>query len=886
MSTQTLIRAVRAGKVSDVVALVDGMTDTERRACVPELKQLRRELRAEPWRSPAQRAYPALHVAGAACQTGAAAVAAWLTGSDLRWRQAPPAVLIEVLGDRDPEWLGELVRRLAERPLSARVQYELMAGLVRLAGCPVPTSEAYVQGWMDHVGRARRPAGTVIGNLRGDPHLAELVAALFETEEVGARSAWRYDVGPNDWTYALTQLTREGLLDRKAMVDGCVARLLRGGGSTADDKVFLGLLTALDLTRDERLERIADWTALCADASSTVAAHAQAVLADLVLDGGLGPRRLAELTDAVLFRTEKKLVRAQLVLLGRALKKDASLATDVLPVVAGAFGHEDTDVQERALKLVQRHLGDLGDLGRNVEAMRAREEIADHASRLSPGLRARAQQLLGASMTESAPEAYEELLPPVPSPTRLAPAPESVAEVAEEVGALLVADGEVGAFERALDGLVRHAHRNRDALVEALRPAAARLWWADLAPESVDRYFSESPHGLEIVVAALVKQLRTVGLAPERHESADSRGCVHSGPADIFEARLREIAYRVRTDPMPFLLATPTWSTGTLEAAELVERLDVHRRSGSRPGEADFAQALLRVRREDPTALASAAAAAGRLGTAEGDRLAEWLRTDIPSQPVERCRTAGPRILVEFGELPELRSAFFPPEFRRLGRPLSVYRGSWRCPHWNHRDWRHWLAVVPGRPELMAGRVLRDLSQAVIEDTRTGFSFLPALAEAEGEAGDAVHLCVAYGLGARRAEDRLAAVDALLGLAARGRLDAERLGTGLGRLAVVASVRPARLAEAMRAVAATGAYGTAWSVLREALPPLLAELVGEGAAQGKAPARGLGELVAVAAECAERSGAHGPLPYLAEAAQRKGSSRVVTQSRRLRAALV
>nr|WP_308010717.1 DUF6493 family protein [Streptomyces sp. AC495_CC817] len=493
MSTQTLLRAVRAGKVSDVVALVDGMTDTERRACVPELKQLRRELRAEPWRSPAQRAYPALHVAGAACQTGAAAVAAWLTGSDLRWRQAPPAVLIEVLGDRDPEWLGELVRRLAERPLSARVQYELMAGLVRLAGCPVPTSEAYVRGWMDHVGRARRPAGTVIGNLRGDPHLAELVAALFETEEVGARSAWRYDVGPNDWTYALTQLTREGLLDRKAMVDGCVARLLRGGGSTADDKVFLGLLTALDLTRDERLERIADWTALCADASSTVAAHAQAVLAHLVLDGGLGPRRLAELTDAVLFRTEKKLVRAQLVLLGRALKKDASLATDVLPVVAGAFGHEDTDVQERALKLVQRHLGDLGDLGRNVEAMRAREEIADHASRLSPGLRARAQQLLGASMTESAPEAYEELLPPVPSPTRLAPAPESVAEVAEEVGALLVADGEVGAFERALDGLVRHAHRNRDALVEALRPAAARLWWADLAPESVDRYFSESP---------------------------------------------------------------------------------------------------------------------------------------------------------------------------------------------------------------------------------------------------------------------------------------------------------------------------------------------------------------------------------------------------------
>ncbi|MEV6386340.1 DUF6493 family protein [Streptomyces sp. NPDC051773] len=908
MSAESLIGAVRAGKLNEVVALVDGMTDAERRACVPELKKLRKELRAEPWRSPAQRASPALHAAGAACQTGAAAVATWLTGSELRWRQAPPEVLIEVLGDRAPEWLADLVRRLAERPLSARVPYELMAGLVRLAGCPAPTSEAYVRGWMDHVGRARRAAGTVIGNLRNDPYLSELVAALFETEEVGARSAWRYGQGLDDWTYALTQLTREGLLDRKSMIDGCVARLLRGGGSTADDKVFLGLLTALDLTRDEQVERIADWTALCADASSTVAAHAQSVLAGFALDGELGPRRLAELTDAVLFRTEKKLVRAQLVLLDRTLKKDPSAAADLLPVVARAFGHEDTEMQERALKLVERHLGDVRDVrdvgevaeasavaeagaeagvvrAIDVGAGRVREEIADLASLLSPGLRARAHALLGVSGADDAAEVYEESLPPVPRPTRIAPAPETVTEVAEEVGALLASDGEVGAFERALDGLVRHAYRDRDALVEALRPAVARLWWADVDPAAVDRYFGESPYGMEIVVAALFDRVLTSTLRPVRNEPTESRGCVHSGLAGVFEARLREIAYRVRTDPMPFLLATPTWSTGSLEATDLVARLDACRRSGARPGEADFAQALLRVRREDPDALASAARAARELGTREGDRLAEWLLTDVPSQPVERSRTAGPRILVEFGELPELGSAFFPPECWRLGRPLSVYRGSWRCPHWHHREWRHWLAVVPGRPELMAGRVLRDLSQAAIEDTRTGFSFLPALAEAEGEPGEAVHLCVAYGLGARRPEDRLAAVDALLVLAARGRLDAARLGVDLGRLAVVASVRPARLAESIRTVAATGAYGTAWSVLREALPPLLADLAGEGAVAGKAPTRGLGELVAVAAECAERSGAHGELPYLAAAAQRKGSSRLVTQSRRLCAAL-
>ncbi|WP_450371725.1 DUF7824 domain-containing protein [Streptomyces phaeolivaceus] len=869
--------------MSDLVALVDGMTDAERRACVPELKQLRKELRAEPWSSPAQRAYPTLHAAGAACQTGAAAVAAWLTGSELRWRQAPPPVLIEVLGDRDPAWLAEVVRRLAERPLSADVPYDLMAGLVRLAGCPVPTSEAYVRGWMDHIGRARRQAGTVIGNLRNDPHLAELVAALFETEEIGARSNWRYGVGLNDWTYALTQLTREGLLDRKVMVDGCVARLLRGGGSTADNKVFLGLLTALDLTRDERCERIADWTALCADAPSTVAAHAQSVLAGFALDGALGSRRFAELSGAVLFRTEKKLVRAQLVLLGKVLKADPSTAAELLPVAAQAFGHEDTEVQERALKLMERHLGDLDEDG---GASRARDEITDLAAQLSPGPRVRALRLLGApGAEEPATEVYEELLPPVPSPTRLATAPETVTELAEEIGALLASEGGVGAFERALDGLVRHAHRDRDALVEALGPAAAGRWWTDMDAGPVDKYFRESPHGLEIVVATLFERVRTDTLRPARNRADESAGCVHSGLAWSFDARLREIAYRIRTEPLPFLLATPTWSTGSLAAADLVERLDVYRRSGARPGEADFAQALLRVRRDDPSALASAATAARKLGTREGDRLAEWLLTDVPSQPVERSRTAGPRRLVEFGELPEMRGESFPPEFRRLGRPSSVYTDRYYCPHGDDDEWKHWLAMVPGRPELVAGRVLRDLSMATIEDTRGGYGFLPALAEAEGEAGLAVHLCVAYGLGARRAEDRLAAVDALLVLAARGRLDARRLGTDLGALAVLGSVKPARLAEATRTAASTGAYGTAWSVLREALPPLLAVLAdGQGAKPAPAP-RGLGDLVGVAAECVERSGARGELPYLAEVAERRGSSQLVSQARRLRATL-
>jgi hypothetical protein len=69
------------------------------------------------------------------------------------------------------------------------------------------------------------------------------------------------------------------------------------------------------------------------------------------------------------------------------------------------------------------------------------------------------------------------------------------------------------------------------------------------------------------------------------------------------------------------------------------------------------------------------------------------------------------------------------------------------------------------------------------------------------------------------------------------------------------------------------------SVLTPVLPGLLADK--------KATARGLSDLLSVAAECAEHCGAVGgaePIPGLAEAAARGGSSQLVRQAARLKAA--
>ncbi len=287
------------------------------------------------------------------------------------------------------------------------------------------------------------------------------------------------------------------------------------------------------------------------------------------------------------------------------------------------------------------------------------------------------------------------------------------------------------------------------------------------------------------------------------------------------------------------------------------------------------------MRRGDREEAASAARGAAALGSPEGTRLARWLVCEAPVSFVSRRRTSGSRVLIELGEVMELQAGL-PAEFHPLGRPVSAFGESRYCHHWSSAVRPYWLAVLPERRELVAARLLRDLSALAVDDTRGAAAILPLLAEADGEAGEAVHLGVAYGLGARHPEDRLAAVDALLVLAARGQLDGARLGADLGQLIRRGAVKPQRLAESVRNAAATGATSCVWGILRNTLPVLLADLATAGSAT---PPRGLGDLLAVAAECAERSGARGELPHLAQTADRRGASRLVTQARRLRSSL-
>lgn len=861
-----ILTVVRAGHTLRLPALLAPLDRAGRRELLAGLKELRAELRApgrDRWEE-RDRIGPALLVAGAACQTGAAAAASWTAGRDMRsrWRRIPDRELLEVFEDREPRWLGDLAHRLAARPSTAEQDYPFILELVRRSGCAMPTDDGCVEGW---AAAAWTERGRLSDILRRDPHLTAFVPRLFDTPEPVAYLAAHHDPGaPEEWPGALAALAAEGLLERAALLDACTARLLRGG-TALHLKPYRAVLEALRPTPEEERERTADWIALTADAPSPVAGQAQQVLVRLAAAGHLSPARLAEMSAAVFFRTEKKLVRAQLVLLGKTLARDPAAAPVLLPVLGEAFGHADTDVQERALKLAAAHLGDDEDL---------RAELAVRARLLSAVHHARAVALLGADAAPGADTGpYEEILPPSPLPEPLGPPPASVAETVELVAAVVNSRTEsVEEFERALDGLVRHARRDRAALAAALRPALADRYWLD--PARRHHYTDELP-GLEHVAAAVLDE-RPSGPRPQPLVTWRS-DCHHADAFAARHARVAEAARALTSDAPPFLLATPTLTNGTLDAGVLTDRLAEYARLGAVPGPVDFAQALLRVRR-DASVLPRAAA----LGTPEGDRLAAWLGgAGRPAEVTRRTDRAGyhrygeapERHVLDTGERPVV-VAEFPEAFGVLGRARQAAS---RC--WDGEDPQTLIATMPEDPDTLAAWSLPRITSCALDDERGGTDVLPWLAATgpAGPAGPALHLAVATGLCARHPEDRLRSVDALLTLAGRGGLEPARLGADLGELLEQGTVKAVRLADALRTAAATGAHATTWAVLAAFLPALLA---------GAADPRGTGELLETAAECAEQSRTAADAPAGLDAiADRAGRSRLVTQAARLRDAL-
>ncbi|WP_049561542.1 DUF7825 domain-containing protein [Nonomuraea sp. SBT364] len=862
---------IEARDEEHLTTFLDGLNDLGRKAVAAQLPaHLAEELRGGfEARLKIEALAAGYRLAGAACLTGAEQVATWLNRRELREPRDPErdaGRIVSLLRRRSLEWRRDLAARLAGRlrPPTGRASrrsdglpgWELVAALVSETGAEPPLSDAFVAGWVWRQVWRRRVHGN---RLAADPLLDALLPRLFEAQGVAAPLAMelRWDLGRST-VGELAELAGGGRVPRETLIAGCARRFMTGG-------------QAEDITPFVRLWRllrpapadipVLDFVRLLPSAGPSLAQLAvdelqRAEAADLLDD-----ELFAEAVGALAYRREKGLLRAAVQWLART---PAPRCAGAMPALAAVFDVDTPALRERAVRLAVK-------LAPYADAS-GRESIREAATRLPGALRERVAAAYGPiDEPETEPGRPVAAVLPVPALPGLAPPFTSPAELVAELRALGWID-EPLRCERVLAGLVELTHGDRDAMTSALRQ-----WWEETRslPGDPDvRVFDRSAH--DRGARALLARCALAIVAPEqsRRVSASPAGTrTHLGSEDwppqrLLRHRLEEvIALFERGETIPALLATPTAPTGQVDAATLVARME--RLAGNEPLPADFKQALLRLpRNTDPDLLARAE----KLPSQAGRELAAWLRDGGRPDPVVDW------VVVQN------RQAYHRPD-RRLLPKVVPPKG---LPDWLEELWvldspyvylsyQHdvlwWPVMMPSHREIVAAWLLRSwpgLSSS--NDPR--METLAALVHGDGPVGAATAVVLASGLGHRRDEQRAAAADAALTLAARGQFPAAAFGAAVVKLIRLEFVVLKRIAAALGELTEAGAHAEVWQALAVALPDLMPS-------DGERPRAGLGELLGVAARAATLAGARGEIAGLAGMAARKGSSLVLHEARRL-----
>ncbi len=835
-----------------VAKLVVTLDDAARREVAKRLPGHLKEIRLylDPWRGAGERA-EALRAAGAGTIAAAASVASWLTRRGLvgsRETVDDTDRLLRLVGARPHAWQAELAARLAEKLRGSDPSYELAASLIHRTGVEPPAGDGFVVGWVS----AALGRGRVAGVLAADPLLDALLPRIFHAQGVGEALQWDGDpTSGHTWLGGLRTLAAGGRVDRAMLLDGCVGRFLRGG-TALELRFFVRLHQALEPTPAEVESRARDYLRLLPSAPGTVAELALGHLREMP---SVSPGDFAEAVEALMYRPEKKLVRAGLSWLDRSVRLLPEYAEAAAAALATAFAHEASDVQERAVRLAVKHAARLDPA-----------PLRDAAGALPADLRA----LLGVEERPGEKEERPALLvaprlPPVEFPPPIATAAELGAEFAR-----LAADpfSQLDRLEteRLAAGLVELTHRDREAVRAVLTQVPVRRWG-----------WSENDNPLAWLWAAMQAVASPSVSSPALRLPGLSRTSV---PHLLTLRRMAELVTAARTGALPpVLLATPTSADGHVDPAELLARLERLDAADMDPPDADLQQALLRIpRRVD----AEVAARAARLTTPAGRLVARWMSGEGLADPV---------VTVRYGYTSSYQHTWFeegqpPPPYYYNARAASFVAASpveldlidllCRDPETSVHDrdgymsW--WAGVMPSHRGVVAAHLLPFFSWEW-PDNSPRLQVLHDLARTDGPLGPAFATMLIFHLNNEDPAERTAALDLLLVLAATGDLPAADLGDQLGRLvrnemATLSRVIPS-LAEAERA----GAGAQVWPAVAAALPHLLP-------ADGERPPSGLADLIALGVKTAPPGDA-APVPGLAAIAARGGSSRMVREALRL-----
>ncbi|GAB2469045.1 hypothetical protein GCM10027187_41430 [Streptosporangium sandarakinum] len=842
-----LIERRQADRLAEKVRTLDGEGRKEVAARLPELlKELRG--RFDRWDDGLVDYGPALRVTGAATIGGAAAVAAWLYRRDFapRWAGLDNDVdlVLAVLADRPAAWRADLAERLVLRLRASDDRGMALAlALLRQTGIEPPPHDPLVAGWADRV-----PS-----DLGADPLLDHLLPRLFEAAGVGRVLQWEKDPRQG-WLGALTTLADAGRVKREELIDGCVRRFLLGG-TAIDLRFFVRLHEALDPSPAETAPRARDYLCLLPASPGPVAELAAGRLRAC---DGLTADDLAEAWESLLFRPERKLVRAGLSWLDRSVRRAPALADVVAAPLARAFATDFAELREKAVELALAHAGGMSEEGRAI--------VGEAVELLPPHLGHRAAAVFAGGTVAEAEPAFTP--PPLPAAPERSRALEPPVESVEELDLLMRQEGPHSwqAWERSLAGLVALTHRDRvgtaAAMLSGLRETLAQPW-ADWD------YRREPWEHADQWLRGAVRSLTATAPTPHAWRRFMPKGNL-AAPHRLLLHRAAEVLRAVEEDALPpLLLATPTHTTGHVAAAELVRRLEVIEAAGAKPLAADLQQALLRLpRTPDP----EAAERAARLTSAAGRILAAWTCPQVGTELEWICGNGGDgdhdwhdRSHSHYIRLVPTATAV-PVGLPLVDMMLGVPRHSADA---EHLEW--WPSTLPAHREVAAAHLMPYALRRSWNDPSLRLGQIRHLARAEGPAGAAFSTMLACVLGEPGTPE---SVDVLLEVAARDELPAAEVGRQVGLLLASGEVRMIDMVAALDAAAGRGAHAHVWRIAAAALPTLLP-------APGERPRNGLARFVTLAATAAEWCGARGEIPEVRDTAARKGNSEWLREVRRL-----
>ncbi|XVU20767.1 hypothetical protein ACQPZJ_26220 [Actinoplanes sp. CA-054009] len=978
------LQVLEEGDADDVADALLHLDEQRRRALVPRIRATDPRRRRPPAGQPEtsrRRPNPdsddrvrregALLVAGAGCLPTSDEVVAWLRSP--RFKGDFPgrtiAAVLRVLQSPGRPGLATVATDLAaalKHREHDRGEWDLTAAALHAAGLPLPRTEPVLRGWVRQFSAATSP-GALAARLAEDPWLETQLPTLLATPKVAT------DLG-DIWPAALALLAAGKRIDRRELIALLIARL-RSGDRGAALRPALETFRHLDPTAEERAAHRADFLAMLSEPNGPVAELAQRVLRSLDDAGHLDADTVAAAMRAALARTEKKLIRAQVAWLDRAIGRHPSAAPALLEAAASIVDSDDPEVAERALRIVGSHSA-------GPDALRPATDA------LTGDLRRQADEIIGQPSIPPGPR-----FPPSPRVYVPEPMPPAIGSLPELSATLAHAPLTPVDLERALAAIAKFAMSARPDLAWALAPHAADKTspLADLIQSLVPPELAAAasaaarPTGSPARKYAPLGARRSPGTAPAPSTfltpavapttsrpnppavAADTSGqnppaananptsgrnpslpgtsaaadqaiafaSAHPGvshrqaapghrplpaPQEMLRLRIRELADQLsRGEGPPALLATPATQDGHVDPARLLLRLASAERAGWQPGPYDLAQALLRLPRETPSTVLTAAT---RLNSTAGRRFAAWLRTGgLPDPAITVVAPpTGPA---------ERSVAFAPLEASGLALPSGLLAMPADQAHTTYPDLSCWPMVLPSHREIIAAHLLharpegsnpdhpaehstetpteqpsghptrpaaehfiRRPASATAEhpightkaaiESPTGHDqeaavdaepgVLSALARSSGPFGPAMAIALAQALTAGTGSGRRDAVAAVGHLARCGGLDAGLLGR---ELALLLAARPDDLhptTDALADLARGGSQHAVWAILHAVVPALLR--------LERSPA-GLPDLLALATAVAAAINARAHLPEVAAAAARPDRTRLKNEAARL-----